>query len=165
MTLGVNPFVTPMTTNPGPRDEPERGRHDGDRSVRPPEFPAAFVTDITSNPNVDESGDWQRQTNNLLAISPSDVFGTWKAATKSGTSITPGADPAKNNWNLGTGADPAPTTTAYHERGLRSRGELELRKLGLHPGTRTGSQFMVHDGDQNNTGGDAGEACVNVTVP
>ncbi len=26
-------------------------------------------------------------------------------------------------------------------------------------------EFMVHDGDQNKTGGDAGEACVNVVIP
>jgi len=26
-------------------------------------------------------------------------------------------------------------------------------------------QFMGHDGDQNKSGGDVGEACVNVAVP
>ena len=43
---------------------------------------------------------------------------------------------------------------------------LELR-LPRSPvrATRTAIQFMVHDGDQNKTGGDVGQLCVNVNVP
>src|SRR5262249_57744621 len=74
-----------------------------------PIFPAMFVTDITSNPN-SRAGDWQQLNDNSTAVPPTRIFGTWKTATQSGTSITPGADPAKNNCNLGPGADPAPTT-------------------------------------------------------
>ena len=90
------------------------------------------------------------------------MFGTWKAATKSGTSIKPGADPAKNDWNLGTGADPAPTT--IKSEGYGTEASWSFDKLGLQSGHSYRIEFMVHDGDQSNTGGDAGEACLNVSI-
>src|SRR5262249_36547558 len=71
-----------------------------------PFFPVIFVTDITFSPS-NTSGDWQilstGQTNaqkNATGISPTDVFGVWKGATKGGPSntnnITTDADPASN---------------------------------------------------------------------
>jgi hypothetical protein len=161
MTLGVNPNVTPMTTNPDHAMNPNVGDTTAADTSGRPEFPAAFVTDTTSNSN-SNAGDWQQQTNNVNAISPSDVFGTWKAATKSGTSIKPGADPAKNDWNLGTGADPAPTT--IKSEGYGTEASWSFDKLGLQSGHTYRIEFMVHDGDQSNTGGDAGEACINVSM-
>src|SRR5438552_11980784 len=92
MTLGVNPGgVTPMTMNPDHAMNPSVGDTTAADSMGRPEFPAAFVTDTTNDPS-SRSGDWQQLTNNSSAISPGDVFGTWKAATKSGTSIKPDAD-------------------------------------------------------------------------
>jgi len=37
--------------------------------------------------------------------------------------------------------------------------------LGLSAGHAYRLEFMVHDGDQNKSGGDAGESCMNVVVP
>jgi hypothetical protein len=94
------------------------------------------------------------------------VFGTWKAATKSGTSIKPGADPAvKNNWNLGAGSDtPSGGFAALKNEGYGTEASWSFDKLGLQSGHSYRIEFMVHDGDQTNTGGDAGEACINVSV-
>ena len=37
--------------------------------------------------------------------------------------------------------------------------------LGLIPGHNYRLQFMVHDGDQNKTGGDVGESCTTIRFP
>jgi len=165
MTLGVNPFVTQMKANPGHASQPNVGDTTATDGSGRPEFPAAFVTDTTNNPN-NVSGDWQRQTNNVLAISPSDVFGTWKAATRSGTTVKPGTDPFQNNWNLGAGADPVPRSGGVlpTNEGYGTEVSWEFDKLGLESGHTYRIEFMVHDGDQTNSGGDAGEACVNITM-
>lgn len=166
MTLGVNPGVTPMTKDPDHASSPNVGdRTAADPSGRP-EFPAAFVTDTSGDPN-STSGDWQQQTTNDSAKSPSDVFGTWKAATRSGTSIKPGADPAKNNWNLGPGADPVPLSNGAlpKNEGYGTEASWSFAQLGLLSGNSYRIEFMVHDGDQNQSGGDAGEACINISVP
>ena len=76
-------------------------------------------------------------------------------------------DPAKNNWNLGAGADPVPTTNGKlpTNQGYGAEASWSFSKLGLtSPGTYR-VQFMAHDGDQNKTGGDVGQGCVIVTVP
>src|SRR5262249_25541723 len=90
------------------------------------------------------------------------IFGTWKTATMSGTSITPGADPAQNDWNLGTGADPIPNAQSL---GYGTEVVWNVNDLGLIPGHAYRLQAMVHDGDQTRTGGDGGESCVNVIIP
>jgi hypothetical protein len=166
MTLGVNPGVTAMTMNPDHAATPSVGDTTAADPSGRPEFPAAFVTDTSSDPS-STAGDWQLLTTNSTAVSPSDVFGTWKAATKSGTSIKPGADPAKNNWNLGPGADPVPLTNGAlpKSEGYGTEADWTFSKLGLMSGHTYRIEFMVHDGDQTNTGGDSGEACVNVTMP
>src|SRR5207249_1624526 len=72
-----------------------------------PLFPALFITDITDDPS-SRSGDWQFGG---TPIAPNAVFGTWKGAvrtvdkTKIPTviTVTPDADPAKNNFNLDGG--------------------------------------------------------------
>jgi hypothetical protein len=91
------------------------------------------------------------------------MFGTWKAATQSGSTITPDADPAQNQWNLGSGADPAPA--GAQSLGYGSEVVWNTNALGLIPGHTYRLLVMVHDGDQNQSGGDVGEACVNVTLP
>jgi hypothetical protein len=164
MTLGVNPGVTAMTANPDHAVDPSVGDPTAADPSGRPEFPAAFVTNITSDPN-SKAGDWQQQSDNTNAKSPSDVYGTWKAANRSGTSITPGPDPAKNNWNLGMAADtPSGGFAALKNEGYGTEASWSFTKLGLTSGNTYRIQFMVHDGDQNKTGGDAGEACVNVTI-
>jgi hypothetical protein len=171
MTLGVNPDpdgtpVSTMPSNPGHVSNPDVGDTTAADPSKRPEFPAAFVSEITNNPN-NRSGDWQQQTSNTSAMSPSDIFGTWKAATKSSTgAITPGADPAKNNWNLGPGADPVPTTNGAlpTNEGYSAEANWSFAQLGLRSGKLYRIEFMVHDGDQTGTGGDSGEACINIAV-
>jgi hypothetical protein len=124
-----------------------------------PMSPVLYLTDVTSDPN-SRSGDWQMGG---TPHAPTAVFGTWKAAVRNVdktvspavVSITPDADPAKNDWNLGNGSDPVPS-------GLKDEGfGAEVRwDVSLTPGHSYRFQAMVHDGDQNKVGGDAGEACL-----
>jgi hypothetical protein len=157
--------VSPLDMNPGHTRYPQTGTNDvsGDYSGLDPSgrpmWPALFVTDITDNPN-NRSGDWQEGG---TPYNPNAVFGTWKPAVRtvdatampSDVSITPDADPAKNNWNLGAG-DPVPPSLKNEGWGAEVRWDLVLV-----PGRSYRIQVIVHDGDQNKVGGDTGEACVN----
>lgn len=128
-----------------------------DPSLRPM-WPSLFVTDITSDPS-SHAGDWQQGG---VPIGPNAVYGTWKGAlrtvdksrTPNTVVITPDKDPAKNNWNLGTGADPVPTGLANEGYGAEARWTVSLTA-----GHSYRVQVLVHDGDQNKGGGDSGEAC------
>jgi hypothetical protein len=129
-----------------------------DASLRPM-WPSLFVTDITTNPS-SKAGDWQQGGR---PITPNAVFGTWKAAVRTvdnttsppTVTITPDADPAKNNWSLGTGANTPPTGLSNEGYGTEARWNVPLI-----PGHSYRLQAIVHDGDQNKAGGDSGEACV-----
>ena len=151
-----------------------------------PMWPAVFITDITNNPN-DKSGDWQQ--GGTSGVPPSDVFGTWKGAvrtvdeTKTPAAITVATDgdPAKND-TLGNaridGGDippgpngkgfsdsyPTPAGNKTFNEGYTAEARWDLSALGLQAGHAYRLQFMDHDGDQNKTGGDSGENCVNVLV-
>jgi hypothetical protein len=136
-----------------------------------PMWPALFITDITNNLN-DRSGDWQQ--GGTLALPPSDIFGTWKAAvrtvdkthTPAAITVTPDTDPVKNNWNLGAGSDTPPGGFAsLANEGYGAEARWSVSDLGLSTGHAYRLEFMVHDGDQNKTGGDSGEACMNVVIP
>jgi hypothetical protein len=136
-----------------------------------PMWPALFITDITNNLN-DRSGDWQQ--GGTSAVPPSNIFGTWKGAvrtvdkthTPATITVTPDADPAKNNWNLGSGSDTPPGGFAsLKNEGYGAEARWNVSDLGLTAGHAYRLQFMVHDGDQNKTGGDSGEACMNVVIP
>lgn len=133
-----------------------------------PIAPSLYVTDITDNPN-SRSGDWQYGG---TAIAPSDVFGTWKAFTRtvdrttSQTTVTADADPARNGWNLGAGSDAPPAGATAGGYGAEIRWNLS--DLSLIQGHNYRFYVIVHDGDQNKTGGDAGQAVFTtgpVTVP
>jgi Putative Flp pilus-assembly TadE/G-like len=132
-----------------------------------PMFPALFITDITNNPT-STSGDWEFGG---TPIPPSAVYGTWKGAvvtvdkTKSPatTTVTPDADPAKNNWKLGAGADTVPS--GLLNEGYGAEVVWNISSLGLQAGHYYRMEFMVHDGDQNKAGGDSGEACNTVLMP
>jgi hypothetical protein len=163
--------VTPMVNHPADNAQhPMTGATEAqggvDTSGRPM-FPAMFITDITADPN-SLAGDWQFGG---TGIPPDAVFGTWKAAVRTidqttGTvTVTPDADPAKNNWNLdGGGPDAVPTPTPANEGyGAECRWDMTNPSLGFMPGHTYRLYFMVHDGDQNKTGGDAGQACVTFT--
>ena len=172
--------VSELASNPSAVRSPQTGTNDlvgneaGVDPVGRPMWPALFVTDTTTDANARE-GDWQMGG---TAWNPSAVFGTWKAAVRSVdttvtpnvTTVTPDADPAKNDWNLG-GGDPIPASLTSSSAmmgmgmgmGMTDQGYgAEARwDLVLVPGHSYRIQVMVHDGDQNQVGGDAGEACVN----
>ncbi len=140
-----------------------------------PMFPAMFITDITGiPPGIGQlAGDWQFGG---TGIKPDAVFGTWKAATKFvdqtknpvAVTVTPDNDPATNNWNLdgsgGNQPDPVPTPTPTNE-GYGAECRWNMSSLNLIPGHQYRFYFMVHDGDQNKTGGDVGQACGFFTMP
>jgi hypothetical protein len=129
-----------------------------DQSLRPM-WPVLFATDVTSDPT-NRSGDWQMGGK---PYAPSAVFGTWKAAVRTvdttvspaTVAIAPDADPAKNDWNLGTGSDPVPSGLTSQGFGAEARWDVSLT-----PGHSYRFQAIVHDGDQNKVGGDSGEACL-----
>jgi hypothetical protein len=197
-TTTTNCDVTPLPSDPGSATNPNVGltsggnpsttcaSNDVDVSGRPM-YPALFITDVTScapvdcatnasaNPSCCYGGDWQFGG---TGIPPSAVFGTWKAAAKTvdnthnppAVTVTPGTDPAKNNWSLGPGSDPLPSPTPSNEGyGAEARWDLAaLKQAGLFPaisGHQYRFYFMVHDGDQNKSGGDSGQGCTFLTAP
>jgi hypothetical protein len=125
-----------------------------------PMYPALFITDITLDPT-SMAGDWQYGG---TPIAPAAVFGTWKGAAKlidkvaNTVTVTPDADVTKNNWNLGPGSDAVPGT--FSNEGYGTEVRWNVNDLPLVPGHFYRLQFMVHDGDQNKSGGDVGQACM-----
>ena len=161
--------VTLLPTNPGSSLNPAVGSMalTGDQAGTDlegrPMFPALFVTDVTADP-ASRIGDWQFGG---TAIPPHEIFGTWKAAvrtvdnTQSPAVVTvdPDNDPAKNNWNLAGGG---PVPVGFKDDGYGTEVRWNLSELGLTPGHTYRFYFMVHDGDQNKTGGDTGQGCLTV---
>jgi len=157
--------VTLLASNPGSSTNPQTGSNMlvGDQSGLDPSlrpmWPTLFITDISTDP-MNRAGDWQMGG---VPRAPNAIFGSWKAAvrtvdyTKSPATvtITPDADPTKNNMNLGPGADPAPACLANEGYGAEARWDVSLT-----PGHSYRLQVLVHDGDQNKAGGDSGEGCV-----
>lgn len=156
--------ITALTTDPGSATSPQTGttmlvgdQSGLDSSLRPM-WPSLFITDISTDAS-SRAGDWQQGGR---PIAPSAIFGSWKAAVRtvdnsrspSVVTITPDADPAKNNWNL-SGGDPVPAGLANEGYGAEARWNVSLV-----PGHSYRLQVLVHDGDQNKAGGDSGEACV-----
>ena len=164
--------ITALTSNPGSVANPLVGTTiaSGDQAGTDlsgrPMFPALFVTDTTPDSS-SRAGDWQFGG---TGTPPHAVFGTWKGAVKVvdkthtpvQITVTPDSDPAANSWNLGNG-DPPPLGTPNLGYGAEVR--WNLADLKLLPGHSYRLYFMVHDGDQNKTGGDAGQACVTICVP
>lgn len=168
-TQTINFPFSPLTGNPGSVVFPSVGTTalTGDTACTDPMgrpiFPALFITDITFDPD-SHSGDWQYGG---TAIAPHAVFGTWKGCvrkvdktrTPALVTMVPDADPAKNSWNL-DGGDPAPAGLVNQGFGAEIRWNVD--SLGLQDGHVYRLQFMVHDGDQNKSGGDVGEACIHI---
>jgi len=103
-------------------------------------------------------------------IAPHAVYGTWKGAVRTvdktknppAITVTPDADPAKNDWKLGSGADPVPAGLA--DEGYGAEIVWNVDALNLTPGRVYRVQMMVHDGDQNSAGGDTGESCATIFI-
>jgi uncharacterized repeat protein (TIGR01451 family) len=176
-TTTTNYDVAKLATNPGSATNPAVGAsqaNGGTDTAGRPMFPALFITDLSAGPGTTNAlaGDWQYGG---AGVPPTAVFGAWKAAVKTidcsknpcTTTVTPDADPAKsgakNTWNLGPGADPVPAglTTEDYDAEVR----WDVNTLGLISGHQYRLYFMVHDGDQNKTGGDVGQACGFFTMP
>jgi len=108
--------------------------------------------------------------------------------------LTVSSDPSKNDWNLGPGSDPVPkhcsisvgtictsnadcspisgksqTCSQPADEGYGAEARWSVKALidngTLQAGHSYRLEFMVHDGDQNKTGGDSGESCVNIRIP
>lgn len=155
--------VTALPADPGSATNPKTGtnmlsgdQNGLDQSLRPM-WPVLFITDVTTNAN-DRSGDWQMGGR---PITPNAVYGSWKAATRTvdntvspaTVTITPDADPAKNDWNL-AGGDTPPSGL-----GDEGYGAEIVWNVPLQAGHSYRVQVLVHDGDQNKAGGDSGEGC------
>jgi hypothetical protein len=156
--------VAPLTSDPGSATNPATGTNmlSGDQSGLDPSlrpmWPSMFITDITTNAT-SKAGDWQQGGR---PQAPNVVYGSWKAAVRTvdntvspaTVTITPDADPAKNDWSL-AGGDTPPSGLSNQGFGAEAVWNVQLI-----PGHSYRIQVIVHDGDQNKAGGDSGEACV-----
>ena len=175
-TTTTNYAITPSPASPTCVNNPLVGTtaSSGDESGNDvavdggrPLWPAVFITDLTVNGASSRKGDWQQGG---TGTAPSRVCGTWKAAVRTVdktrspevVTVTPDADPAKNDWNLGGGDTPP---TMPKSEGYTAEVEWKLSDLNLIPGHSYRLQFMVHDGDQNKTGGDVGDTCTTLVIP
>ncbi len=155
-------------TSPQVGSQVQSGDQAGVDTSGRPMFPALFITDITYNPPNPLAGDWQYGG---TGIPPTFVSGTWKGAVRTvdhttnppTITVTPDGDPPVNNWNLGPGADPVPPGLTNQGYGAEIRWDIS--QLGLQPGHSYRLYFMVHDGDQNQSGGDSGQGCAFITMP
>src|SRR5262249_17371541 len=77
------------------------------------------------------------------------------------------ADPAQNGTNLGAGADKPPPGLANQGYTAEVRWDLTalVNQGVLIPGHNYRFYVMVHDGDQNKTGGDVGHPSYQVNNP
>ena len=134
----------------------------GGRPLRP----VLYITDLTVNGSTSRIGDWQQGG---VAYNPTSICGSWKAAVRTvdktvspvKITVTPDADPAKNDWNLAGGEAP-PAGTANEGYGTLVRWDVS--SLGLIPGHIYRIQVIVHDGDQNKVGGDCGSMCTTTMI-
>jgi len=168
--FSAGPTATPTCTmTPGLQVGATEAQGGTDTSGRPM-YPVLYVTDLSVYPGSSNelAGDWQFGGTGIL---PDAVFGTWKAAVKTinettnTVTVTPDADPPVNNWNLGLCGPPDPVPPGLTNQGYGAEVRWNLASLNLIPGHQYRLYFMVHDGDQNKTGGDVGQACVYFTMP
>ena len=138
-----------------------------------PLWPALYITDLTEGGDImSRKGDWQQGGQ---AIAPDQISGMWKAVVRTVdktknpalVTITVDSDPSKSNgWNL-AGDDTPPAGTASDKFGAVVKWDVKklINNGTLKQGHMYRLQFMVHDGDQNKTGGDVGEACTTIFIP
>ncbi len=145
--------VEPLTSDPDAVHYPQTGDPACVDTVGRPLRPVVFITDISADPSCN-AGDMQQGG---PAYDPVAIFGSWKSATEGAGNVgTPAMiDPAANNWNLTSSADPLPAAAST----CTDKYGTELRfEVGLISGHSYRIQVIAHDGDQNK-GGDSGEAC------
>ncbi|MGZ5528065.1 MAG: hypothetical protein ACXWJB_05280, partial [Limisphaerales bacterium] len=160
-TAMPSPTAPAGVTNPLVGTMLASGDQAGTDVTNRPMYPVLFITDLTTSSNP-LGGDWQYGGQ---GIPPHAVFGTWKGAVRvvdrthvpTVVTVTPDADPAKNNWNLGTGGDVAPA--GLKNEAFSAEVRWNINQLGLIPGHSYRLYYMLHDGDQNKTGGDVGHDC------
>ena len=165
MLLGVNGSVTQNTSEPQHVSNPNLG----DTTLKDPSlrvfYPVLYITDITGGAST--AGDWQHGGTGTTFID--DIFGTWSTATLVGTTYTVNTPNSQNHWNLGvvgpTGPDAPPAGTTTFDEGYGAEVRWNASNLGVVAGHTYRFQILTHDGDQNKDGGDAGEQCVNLTIP
>lgn len=164
LTSGVtgNPIKTGRA--PGATDAPI-GLGDPVDGAGRPLAPGLYLTDLTVNGVNSRAGDWQQGG---TPVSPNALYGTWKGAlvtidnthNPATTKLTPAADPAKNHKIVGTGGlNPPPGAQDF---GFSSDIVWNISNPPFIPGHDYRAQVIVHDGDQNKTGGDVGQACINI---
>lgn len=180
LLLGVN-GATPDTSaqSNGPDSYHASSASGGSPTATDPSgrvfFPALYITNVTNSST--NAGDWQNggTPRNISNGTPFviDVFGTWSTADVSNGKYTVTPPPVKNNWDLGSGSD-APVGTTFQDMGNEGYGAEVRWNVGdltdstgqpLAAGNTYRVQIIEHDGDQNKSGGDAGEFCVNLTIP
>jgi hypothetical protein len=143
-----------------------------------PLFPALFITDLSVNGTNSHAGDWQ--SGSKPVTQPSVVYGAWKyfteVITPTSVTLTGASDPSKINWNLGAGSDTklpnGALVSSLSNEGYGTEIVWNIKDL-IDPATGKpliaghAYRFYVidHDGDQNKTGGDSGQACENFIVP
>src|SRR5262249_54051340 len=181
-TMMNSQSIAPTPAAPACVNDPATGLpvgQGGTDTAGRPMAPSLFITDITgTDPCTTQSTgcqDWQCGTIPPTPIPPDGVCGTWKGAVKTinttkiptTITVTPDGDPAKNNYNLGMGSDPVPPGLVNQGFGAEVRWNVDdLIAAGtLQSGHSYRFQFMVHDGDQNKTGGDGEQRCVTGVVP
>jgi uncharacterized repeat protein (TIGR01451 family) len=148
-----------------------------------PFFPSVYITDITGitdDPTHPEStgykatraGDWQFGGS---PQKPDDIFGVWKGAIKSTNTstnnITTDADPVKNTWASlpGVGGEQPPNVATLGHQGYETEvrwnvTNLKINGQPLQVNHNYRIQVIVHDGDQNKSGGDVGQGCMTVAI-
>jgi uncharacterized repeat protein (TIGR01451 family) len=160
-------------------------------SLHRPIYPSAFVTDVTgisSSSAAYKAGDWQNlntpSTGTNGAQAPGFIAGTWKVYAGPSTST---GDPGSGNpLTVGTTNGLGPNADNYP--GVNISGASSLEKytaetrwaaaglMAWNPNTSTWEpsllpghtyrvQVIAHDGDQNQSGGDVGEACQIISLP
>lgn len=144
--------VEPLATDPDAVHYPQTGDPACTDVEGRPLRPVVFITDISVDPSC-TAGDLQQGG---TPYDPVAIFGSWKSAIEDANHFgTPTMDPAANNKDLTSQADPIPA-------GACTAGEkfsTEMRfEVGLISGHSYRIQVIAHDGDQNK-GGDSGEAC------
>jgi hypothetical protein len=154
----------------------------GDPALKDPSnrpfYPALYVSDITGNPAA-TTGQFDFQNGgspvNLKGGKPfiDDAFGAWSTATITNGNYQVTPPPQQNHWTLGTGSDQPVGTTfaAMGDEGYGTEVRWNASELtdgagnALAPGHTYRVQVLTHDGDQNKSGGDAGEFCVTLKIP
>lgn len=142
----------------------------GNTSIKDPSgrplAPTIYTTDLTANGPNSRAGDWQQGGAGSTHID--DIFGTWTTATGDPNANNYSATkPASNGGNAvstgnftSVGGDVAPPPAAGNSW-LQYSTEVRWNaaSLGLIPGHTYRIQVILHDGDQNKSGGDVGELC------